>query len=179
MSRLGKIPISLPKEVKVTISASHVHLEGPKGKLDLPLPLGIKVEHKDNQLMVSRLAETKQAMASHGSVWALLANMIEGVTKGHKKELEIQGVGFRAQLQGSKIILNVGLSHQVEFPVPKEVKVSLPSPTSIVVEGADKVWVGEVAASLRAIKPVEPYKGKGIRYLAEVVKRKQGKSVTK
>ena len=179
MSRIGKILVSLPKEVKITINPSTVHLEGAKGKLDLSLPRGISIEQIEGQLKVSRKGDTKQDRANHGMIRAHLVNMIDGVSKGHKKELEIQGVGFRATLQGAKILLNVGLSHPVEFPVPGNVKISVPTQTSIIIEGSDICSVGQAAATLRAIKPAEPYKGKGIRYVGEVVRRKQGKAVTK
>ena len=163
----------------MTITAERVHLEGPKGKLDLSLPKGISVEQGEGQLKVNRSADTKQDRANHGTIRAHLVKMVEGVSKGHKRELEIQGVGFRAQLQGAKILLNLGLSHPIEFTVPKEVKITIPVQTSIIVEGVDLCHVGQVAASLRALKPAEPYKGKGVRYVGEVVRRKQGKAVTK
>ena len=179
MSRIGKIPVAVPKEVKVGIDKSAVTLEGGKGKLNLPIPDGIKVEHKEGQLLVTRTNDVKQTRATHGTIRALLVNMVEGVTKGHKKELEIQGVGFRAALQGTKLTLNLGLSHPVEYEVSKEVKMTVNQQTGIVIEGTDKAIVGEVAAEIRRIKPPEPYKGKGIRYSGEYVRRKQGKSVTK
>ena len=179
MSRIGKIPVSFPKEVKVAFDGLLVRIEGPKGKLDLNLPLGIKVEQKDPTLVVDRLNNTKQSRSNHGTIRVHLVNMIEGVTKGHKKELEIQGVGFRAQIKGDALLLNLGFSHPVEYKFPKEIKVSAPQPTQVVVEGIDKTLVGRVAANIRDIKPPEPYKGKGIRYLGEAIRRKQGKSVTK
>ncbi len=179
MSRIGKIPVSFPKEVKVALEGPIVRIEGPKGKLALDLPQGIKVGQKDSMLVVDRLNNTKQSRANHGTIRVHLVNMIEGVTKGHKKELEIQGVGFRAQVKGDMLVLNLGFSHPVEYKFPKEIKVSAPQPTQIVIEGTDKALVGRVAANVRDIKPPEPYKGKGIRYLAEAVRRKQGKSVTK
>ena len=179
MSRIGKIPVAVPKEAKVAISASTVSMEGPKGKLNVPVPDGVKVEHKDGQLLVTRSNDTKQTRANQGTVRSLLVNMVEGVTKGHKKELEIQGVGFRCALAGSKLTLNLGLSHPVDYEVPKEVKLSVNQQTGIIIEGADKAIVGEVAAKIRHIKEPEPYKGKGIRYVGEYVRRKQGKSVTK
>ena len=179
MSRIGKIPVAVPKEVKITIDASKVHMEGPKGKLELNIPSGIKVESKGGQLLVARQSDIKQMKATHGTIRACLVNMVTGVTKGHKKDLEIQGLGFRAQLQGKKIAFSLGLSHPVEFEVPDTVKVAVPTQTSITIEGPDNMAVGQVAASIRAIKPVEPYKGKGIRYVGEFVRRKQGKSVTK
>lgn len=179
MSRIGKIPVSFPKEVKVAFDGSVVRIEGPKGSLALDLPQGIKVEQKDSNLVVNRVNNTKQSRANHGTIRVHLVNMIEGVTKGHKRELEIQGVGFRAQIKGDTLVMNLGFSHPVEYKFPKETKVSAPQPTQIVVEGTDKILVGRVAANIRDIKPPEPYKGKGIRYSAEVVRRKQGKSVTK
>lgn len=179
MSRIGKIPVAVPKEVKIAVEPSVLKIEGPKGKLSLPIPLGIKVEQKDAVVKIDRVADTKQNRANHGTVQRLLINMIEGVTKGHKKELEVQGVGFRVAMKGDLLVLNVGFSHPVEFKVPKEVKVAAPTQTQIVIEGPDKFLVGQVAATIRDIKPAEPYKGKGIRYQGEVVRRKQGKSVTK
>ncbi|OGX08223.1 MAG: 50S ribosomal protein L6 [Omnitrophica WOR_2 bacterium GWA2_47_8] len=179
MSRMGKIPVPVPKEVKLAISASSVQVEGPKGKLSLAIPYGIKVEQKDNVLNVHRNADTKQNRANHGSVRSILENMVAGVTQGHKKSLEIQGVGFRAQLNGDTLTLNLGFSHSVEYKVPKTVKVSVPKPTDIIIEGPDKCAVGHVASEIRAFKKPEPYKGKGIRYSGEAVRRKQGKSVTK
>lgn len=181
MSRIGKIPVNVPDGVKARIEERRVHLEGSHGKLFLDIPDGIKVEYKESGLFVNRPdgsgAETKQNRANHGTTRALLNNMIEGVTKGHKKELEIHGIGFRAQMQENKLILNLGLSHPVEYEVTKGVKVSVVKATSITVVGADKALVGQVAAQIRDFKRPEPYKGKGIRYVGEVVRRKQGKSV--
>ena len=179
MSRIGKVPLEIPQGVKITVDNGSLHMEGPKGKLNLSLPAGIKAEQKENRIFVSRSGNASQDAANHGTTRALLKNMLLGVTKGHRKELEIQGVGFRAQMQGAKLVLNLGFSHQVEYEAPKDVKVSAPKPTSLVVEGPDKGKVGQVAAQIRAFKPPEPYKGKGIRYAGEVVKRKQGKAVTK
>lgn len=179
MSRIGKVPLIIPKNVKVNVNGSLVQVEGPKGKLSLSLPLGIKVMQKEDQLLVDRAADSKQLRTNHGTIRSLLKNMLAGVTSGHKKELEIQGIGFRAQLQGNKLILNLGFSHPIEYVVPKEIKVSVPKPTSIEVEGPDRMLVGQVAAKIRDMKRPEPYKGKGIRYLGEYVRTKQGKSVTK
>lgn len=179
MSRIGKVPVSVPKDAKVTISNSTVLVEGNKGKLSLDIPQGIKLESMTDKIIVSRLSDIKQTRANHGTVRANLRNMIIGVTSGHKKELEIQGVGFRAQLQGKKVVLSLGLSHPVEFDSPEGIKITVPTLTSIIIEGIDKASVGQVAAKIRDLKPPEPYKGKGIRYVGEVVRRKQGKSVTK
>ncbi|MCK5580591.1 MAG: 50S ribosomal protein L6 [Candidatus Omnitrophica bacterium] len=179
MSRVGKVPVTVPKEVKVFIEKGIIRLEGSKGKLSFDIPHGIQIEHKDDQLIVTRASDAKQNRANHGTVRALLVNMIVGVSQGHKKDLEIQGVGFRAQMQGNKLVMSLGFSHPVEYEVSKDVKVSVPNQTSITVEGADKSYVGQVAAKIRGFKRPEPYKGKGIRYVGEVVRRKQGKSVTK
>ncbi|NTV28903.1 MAG: 50S ribosomal protein L6 [Candidatus Omnitrophica bacterium] len=179
MSRIGKIPLACPKEVKLNITPTTVNLEGPKGKLSLTMPYGIKVEQNDKGLCISRVNDTKQIRADHGTVRALLKNMILGVSKGHTKDLEIQGLGFRAQAAGQKLSLSLGFSHPVEYMVPAGIKLASPKPNEIKLEGADKILLGQVAAQIRDIKPPEPYKGKGIRYVGEVVKRKQGKSVTK
>ena len=179
MSRIGKIPLVLPNEVKVIISSTVVKIEGPKGKLSLLLPLGIKVEQSEKNLIVTRVNDSKQNKANHGTLRALLKNMIVGVTKGHAKDLEIQGIGFRAQVSGQKLLLSLGFSHPVEFIVPGEIKIVSPKPTEIKLESADKILLGQIAAKIRGIKPPEPYKGKGIRYVGEIIKRKQGKSTTK
>ena len=179
MSRIGKIPVVVPKGVKANISDHLIHLEGPKGKLDFPLPAGVKVENKEDKFIVSRLSDSKQHRANQGTTRAILANMVVGVTQGHKANLEIQGVGFRAQVQGQKLTLNLGFSHPVEFPIPEGVSVKATKPTEIEIEGVNNALVGEVAANIRRIKPPEPYKGKGVRYHGEAVRRKQGKAVTK
>ncbi len=179
MSKIGKNPIALPSNVKINIEPSNVRVEGPKGKLDLAIPHGIKVESKDGSINVLRNSDTKQNRANHGTIRSRIANMVVGVVDGHKKELEIQGIGFRAALQGKKIVFNLGFSHPVEYEVPDVVKATVPSQTSIIIEGPDNVAVGLIASKIKALKPVEPYKGKGIRYVGEFVRRKQGKSVAK
>jgi large subunit ribosomal protein L6 len=179
MSRKGKAPIVLGKEAKIFVDKFAVRVEGPKGKLAVDLPAGIIVEQKDDRLMVTRKGDLRQVRANHGTIRSLLANMIDGVTKGHKKELKISGVGFRAQVTGNKLILNIGFSHPIEYVIPVDVKVVTPQPTQITIEGVDKSLVGRVAAEIRDFKRPEPYKGKGIMYVDEVIRRKQGKSVTK
>ena len=179
MSRIAKTPIILPNSVKVVFDAARVNLEGPRGQLSMDIPAGIALEHKENKLFVNRLNDTKQARSNHGTTKRIIVNMCDGVTNGHRRDLEIQGVGFRAAVQGNKLVLNLGFSHPIEFEVPKEVKVTSAKPTEIAVEGVDKAMVGLVASQIRAFKLPEPYKGKGIRYAGEVVKRKQGKQVTK
>ena len=179
MSRIAKTPVIVPKNVKVAFDADKVNVEGPKGKLSMNLPAGVKLEQKDDQLFINRLNDTKQSKSNHGTTKRLIVNMCDGVTTGHKKDLEIQGVGFRAAIQGQKLVINLGFSHPVEYEFPKDVKVTSAKPTEISVEGVDKALVGLVAAKIRGFKPPEPYKGKGIRYVGEIVKRKQGKQVTK
>ena len=179
MSRLAKTPVELPGNVKVSFDKIQLNVEGPKGKLSMAIPSSIVLENKDSKLFVNRIADSKQAKSNHGTTKRLIENMCVGVSHGHKRDLEIQGVGFRAALQGNKLVLNIGFSHPVEYEFPKDVKVTLPKPTEISVEGVDKALVGLVAAKIRAFKPPEPYKGKGIRYVGEIVRRKQGKQVTK
>lgn len=179
MSRIGKIPLDVPKGVKLAVNGQAIQIEGPKGKLAYELPRGIVVEQKDSKVIVTRKNDSKQNSANHGTTRALLRNMMQGVSEGHRKDLEVQGVGFRVAIQGEKLIMNLGFSHQVEYVIPKNVKVTAAKPTEISIEGVDRQVVGQVAAQIRAKKPPEPYKGKGIRYVGEVVKRKQGKSVTK
>ena len=179
MSRLGKIPVPVSKNVKVILQPNVVNIEGPKGKLSLNVPSGVKLEQKEDKIIVNRLNDLKQSKANHGTVRSLLANMISGVTEGHKKDLEIQGVGFKAMIQGNKLTLNLGFSHPVELNIPKDIKITSAKPTELTIEGVDKSLVGLVARQIRDVKPPEPYKGKGVRYQGEVVRRKQGKSVTK
>ncbi|MBF0532104.1 MAG: 50S ribosomal protein L6 [Candidatus Omnitrophica bacterium] len=179
MSRIGKKPITIPAGAKAAVQANKISVEGPKGKLELGIPFGIEVKQNGQDLIVTRRSDLKQDRTNHGTIRSRIVGMLQGVTTGHKKDLEIQGLGFRAQVQGAKVVFNLGFSHPVEFEIPKDVKVSVPTQTSIILEGADKVRVGQIAATIRALKKVEPYKGKGIRYVGQVVRRKQGKSVTK
>ena len=179
MSRIAKTPIALPKNVKVAFDAVKINVEGPKGKLSMVLPGQVALVHKGDELLINRLNDSKQARSNHGTTKRLIMNMCAGVTTGHRRDLEIQGVGFRAAVQGNKLVMNLGYSHPIEFEVPKDVKVTAAKPTEISVEGVDKALVGLVAAQIRGFKPPEPYKGKGIRYAGEIVKRKQGKQVTK
>ncbi|MBF0478719.1 MAG: 50S ribosomal protein L6 [Candidatus Omnitrophica bacterium] len=179
MSRIGKIPVQVLKDAKITINKSDILVEGPKGKLSLPLPPKIVVKQDKDVLVVTRLGEDKQTRANHGTIRARLKAMIIGVTKGHRKDLEIQGVGFRAAQAGNKITFNLGLSHPIEFVVPADVKATVTSQTQISIEGADIIKVGQAAAEIRAFKPAEPYKAKGVRYVGEVIRRKQGKSAGK
>ncbi len=179
MSRIAKTPVEIPKGVKIAVGSGKVNVEGPKGKLTMALPSGVVLEQKEDKLFVNRLNDTKQSRSNHGTTKRLIVNMCAGVTTGHRKDLEVQGVGFRVAVQGNKLIMNIGFSHPIEYEFPAEVKVASGKPTEISVEGTDKIIVGMVAAKIRGFKPPEPYKGKGIRYAGEIVKRKQGKQVTK
>jgi len=176
MSRIGKKPIAIPKEVKIEIKDGRVSVEGPKGKLARTLSPRIKAEIKDNQLIVTRVTDIKTDKALHGLSRALIVNMIKGVTEGYVKELEIIGVGFKAQIQGANLSMNLGFSHPVVFPIPEGIKAETPKQTQIVIRGIDKELVGEVACEIRSVRPPEPYKGKGIRYAGEYVKKKVGKA---
>jgi large subunit ribosomal protein L6 len=176
MSRIGKKPIIIPKDVKVENKDGLILIEGPKGKLSRQLSDRMKLEIKDNLLFVQRVADTKLDRSLHGLTRALIANMIKGVTEGYLKQLEIIGVGFRAQIQGNNLNMQLGFSHPVNFPIPEGINIETPKQTQIVVKGIDKEKVGEVAAEIRAVYPPEPYKGKGIRYAGEYVKKKVGKA---
>jgi len=177
MSRVGKVPIEIPKAVKIALQGNSINVEGPNGKLSLNIHHRIKAEAKDSQLIVKRPSDLKSDMALHGLMRNLIFNMVKGVTEGFQKELEIQGVGYKAQLKGKELVLNLGFSHQIEFPIPEGITIEAPKPTQLVVKGADKQLVGETAAKIRRFYPPEPYKGKGIRYKGEYVRRKAGKAV--
>ncbi len=179
MSRVGKEPIVISKEVKVIVSNSCCVVEHGKNKLELALPAGIAVKVEDGAVKVTRLNEEKLTRSLHGTIRALINNMVIGVTKGFKKELNIIGVGYKAQIKDKTLVLNVGFSHSVEMPILEGLKVSTPSQTKILIEGIDKQRVGEFAAEVRRVNPPEPYKGKGIRYLGEEVRKKLGKALAK
>ena len=176
MSRIGKKPIVIPKDVKIEVNDRVVSVGGLKGNLILHLSDRITVEIKDSQLFLKRVSDTKPDKSLHGLYRALIFNMIKGVTEGYVKELEIIGVGFRAQIQGNNLNMQLGFSHPVNFPIPEGIKIETPKQTQIIVRGIDKEKVGEVASEIRAIFPPEPYKGKGIRYSGEYVKKKVGKA---
>ena len=176
MSRIGRKPVEVPSGVKVSLEGRTLKAEGPKGELSWEIPAGIKVESKDGKALVTRSAETAEARALHGLTRALLANMITGVSKGYERRLEIEGVGYRAAMKGKTISLSVGFSHTVEVEPLPGVEIAAPEPTKVVVRGIDKQAVGQMAATIRAVRPPEPYKGKGIRYEGEAVRRKAGKA---
>ncbi|MFH0793820.1 MAG: 50S ribosomal protein L6 [bacterium] len=179
MSRIGKTPVIIPKGVEAKVANGMVHIKGPKGSLDLRFGDHVQVQHEDGKLRVIRPDDDKQSKAYHGLYKRLIANMVTGVTQGYQKELEIQGVGYRAAVEGSKLSLWLGFSHTIIFPVPKGITIEVPKPTSIIIKGIDKQAVGEVAATIRKFRPPEPYKGKGIRYVGEHVRRKVGKTGVK
>ena len=176
MSRIGKKLVEIPKEVKIEVKDRVIYVEGPKGKLTLKLVDRINIEIKDGQLLVKRVADTKIDKSLHGLFRALIVNMIVGVTQGYIKELEIQGVGFKAAVVGDKLNLALGFSHPVNYVIPAGIKIETPKPTSLVIKGIDKELIGEVATEIRAFYPPEPYKGKGIRFVGEHVKKKVGKA---
>jgi len=175
MSRIGKQLITIPTGVTVTVDKNAATVVGPKGTLTLNIPAKINVEVKDNQIIVTRLTEDKKTKANHGSTRAHLNNMVKGVQEHWKKELEIRGTGYKASLNGNKLKLNIGFIHPVEFVAPVGIEFQIAEETKITVIGADKTVVGQVASNIRKVKPPEPYKGKGIRYLNEFIKLKAGK----
>jgi large subunit ribosomal protein L6 len=175
MSRIGRQPIVLPESVSVSLAPGRVQVIGPLGELVQAVPVRMKVEHREGELVVERPTERGDDRALHGLTRTLIANMVEGVTKGFEKRLEIQGVGYRATMRGETLELAVGFSHAVIKEPPAGISFEVPIPTQIVVKGTDKQQVGQVAAEIRKVRPPEPYKGKGIRYEGEQVRRKVGK----
>jgi large subunit ribosomal protein L6 len=176
MSRIGQKPISVPDKVKVAVQGPLINIEGPRGKLKHTLPDGIIARLDGKTLLVEKKGETRQHKALHGLSRALLANFVQGANVGFQKTLEIQGVGFKAALQGKSLSLNLGFSHPITYPVPDDIKITVTDSTNILIEGADKQKVGAVAADIRAYYPPEPYKGKGVRYAGEQIIRKEGKT---
>ena len=179
MSRIGKKPVPIPSGVTITVEGSTVKVKGPKGELLQAIPQDMKIRVEDGTLYVDRPSDDKPHRALHGLTRALIANMVEGVTSGFKKTLEIIGVGYKAEKKGTNLVLTVGYSHPVPYAEPKGITLTAPTPTTVVIEGTDKQKVGQVAAELRAVRKPEPYKGKGIRYQGEQVRRKAGKAGAK
>jgi large subunit ribosomal protein L6 len=177
MSRIGKQPIAIPPKVKVEIKGQQVSVEGPKGKLNWELPRRTSLKVDDGKVVVSRQGDDAQAKALHGLSRALVNNMVKGVSEGFVKKLEIQGVGFKAAVQGKSVSLSLGYSHPVVYPIPDQIKVTVEENTKLTIEGPDRQSVGQVAAEIRSFYPPEPYKGKGVRYSDERVIRKEGKTV--
>lgn len=178
MSRIGRTPIAIPPSVTTSRDGARLLVEGPKGKLSITLPSLITVTVEAQRLTVERAGDDKSAKEQHGLYRALIANMVEGVTHGFSKTLDVVGVGYRAQVQGKSLTLNVGFSHPVAVPIPEGITVEVPKPTQIIVKGFDRHLVGQFAANVRGIAPPEPYKGKGIKYADEVIRRKAGKAAT-
>ncbi|MFJ8268188.1 50S ribosomal protein L6 [Peribacillus asahii] len=176
MSRVGKKPIEIPAGVTVTINGSDVTVKGPKGELSRSFNTDLTIAQEENVVTVTRPSDSKEHRTIHGTTRAVLSNMVEGVSKGFEKSLELIGVGYRAQKQGNKLVLNVGYSHPVEFEAEQGLEIEVPSNTKIIVKGISKERVGALAADIRDVRPPEPYKGKGIRYEGEYVRRKEGKT---
>ena len=179
MSRIGKKPIPVPKNVTATIDGQTVKVKGPKGELERRLHPSMAVSMEDGNITVARPSDEPGHRALHGLTRTLVANMVDGVTKGYSKQLEIIGVGYKAEARPYGLQLALGFSHPVEYRAPKGIKLTAPQPTQVIIEGADKELVGQVAAELRSLRPPEPYKGKGIKYQGEQVRRKAGKAGAK
>lgn len=177
MSRIGKQPIAIPAKVKVEVKGQQVHVEGPKGKLNWELPRRTSLKVDNGNVVVSRQGDDAQAKALHGLSRALINNMVRGVSEGFVKKLEIQGVGFKAAVQGKTVNLSLGYSHPVVYNIPDQIKVTVEENTKLTIEGPDRQVVGQVASEIRSFYPPEPYKGKGVRYSDERVIRKEGKTV--
>ena len=175
MSRIGKQPVKLPSGVSASVSGQTIEIKGPKGTLEFSATDDVTISMGDNSVAVEPRGQSKRARQQWGMSRTMVANMVKGVSEGFKKELEINGVGYRAQLQGNSLKLNLGLSHDVDFPIPSDVTVSAPKPTHIIIEGIDPQRVGQVAANIREWRKPEPYKGKGIKYIDEYIFRKEGK----
>lgn len=179
MSRIGKLPVVVPPGVDVRLEGRTLTVKGPRGELSLDIHPDITVESEGGELRVTRPSDDRKHRALHGLTRALVANMVQGVSAGFQKTLEIVGVGYRAEKRGQDIVLNLGFSHQVQYPAPAGITLEVPNPTTVVVQGADKAMVGQVAADIRGFRPPEPYKGKGIRYQGEQIRRKAGKAAGK
>jgi len=177
VSRIGKLPINIPSGVKVAVDASGVRLEGPKGKLASPIPAGVAVKVEGDVLRVERASDDRRIRSLHGLTRKLIANMTHGVSQGFNRILDINGVGYRAEVKGQEIHMTLGYSHPVVFPLPTGVSASVERQVIITLTGADRQLVGETAAKIRSLRPPEPYKGKGIKYREEVIHRKAGKAV--
>ncbi len=176
MSRIGKQPVSIPSGVNVSLSGSKISAKGPKGNLEFAISSEVKVDVKADVVDITRNSDTKEARSIHGLTRSLVSNMLAGVNTGFEKKLEIVGVGYKAEVKGDKIVLALGFSHPINYPLPKSIKATVDKQTAVTITGPDKQLVGQVAADIRAFRPPEPYKGKGVRYVGEVVRRKAGKA---
>lgn len=177
MSRVGKKDILVPKNVKISQAHNEVKVEGPKGRLDFNVPANFKIKIEAEKISIARPSDSKSDISLHGLIRTYINNMVKGVTDGFQKDLEIQGVGFKAQSQGKSVVLNLGFSHPITYQIPEGITIETPKPNQVIVKGIDKAKVGEVAAKLRSFFEPEPYKGKGIRYVGEYVRHKAGKTV--
>ena len=176
MSRIGKAPITVPNGVTVTLTGNRVHVKGPKGELERSLPAEIVVKQENGVVTVERPSDEPNHRALHGLTRTLVANMVDGVTKGFRKTLEIVGVGYKAEARPYGLQLALGFSHPIEFRAPQGIKLTAPNPTTVIIDGSNKEVVGQVAAEIRSLRPPEPYKGKGIKYQGEQIRRKAGKA---
>ncbi|HYV96088.1 MAG TPA: 50S ribosomal protein L6 [Gemmatimonadaceae bacterium] len=179
MSRIGKVPVPIPNGVTVTVNGSQISVKGPKGELSRKLPQDITVAQSEGKVVVSRPSDETRHKSLHGLSRTLIANMIEGVTNGYQKQLEIVGVGYKAEPKPYGLLMALGFSHPIEYRAPKGISLTAPQPTQVIIQGADKELVGQVAAELRSLRPPEPYKGKGVKYAGEHIRRKAGKAAGK
>ena len=177
MSRVGRRPVEVPSGLKVEVSGNTVKVEAKGQKLEHHVPDDFKVEYADNKIVITRPSDAREHISLHGTTRSLIQNMVTGLTEGFQKKLEVQGVGYKAQMKGKMLVLDIGFSHSVEYTPPEGITIETPSQTEIIVKGFNKQVVGQVAADIRGYYPPEPYKGKGIRYEGEYVRQKQGKSV--
>lgn len=176
MSRIGKLPVKVPSKVTVSVDKNNIIIKGPKGELSMPLSDELSMDHSNDVITFKTLNSSPSTKKLHGTYRATVANMIKGVTDGFERKLELQGVGYRCQVQGKSLILSVGFSHQVTIPAPQGINISVEANTKVTVNGISKELVGQVAANIRSVRPPEPYKGKGIRYEGEYVRKKAGKT---
>jgi large subunit ribosomal protein L6 len=177
MSRIGKEPVAIPSGVEVSVQGRSVKVKGPKGESAWDVPAKINVAVENGQVCVTRAEETKELRALHGTIRSVINNMVFGVQNGYVKELEIEGVGYKAQLQGTTLVLSLGFSHDIQYQIPADITVEVNGSTNVKVSGHEKALVGQVAARIRAFSPAEPYKGKGVKYKGELIRRKEGKAV--
>ncbi len=177
MSRVGNMPVPVPDGIEVSLRGDEAVVKGPKGESTLRIPAAVRVQVEDGRIIVERLQETKEARSLHGTIRSVLANMVQGVQNGYSTELEISGVGYKAQLQGQTLVLSLGFSHDINYELPDGIQVDVSGGTEVKVSGHDKALVGQVAARIRSFSPAEPYKGKGVKYKGEQIRRKEGKAV--
>jgi large subunit ribosomal protein L6 len=176
MSRIGKKPIELPKGVKLEVKDGIVSVQGPKGQLERPLLAGMELEMTDGQVLVKRLSDDKRSRSYHGLMRTLVANMVDGVSKGFEKKLEIVGIGYRSELKGTMLVLYLGYSHPIEFPLPEGISAEVEKQTQVTIKGINKELVGQISAKIRDLRKPDPYKGKGVKYANEVLRKKAGKT---